>query len=390
MIPAAEEWAERIAGGDVRALARAASAIENHLPAAAPLLDALRARPRRALRVGITGGSGVGKSSLVDGLTRALRRDGLSVGILAVDPSSPYSGGALLGDRIRMQGYHDDPAVYIRSMSSRGHLGGLAATTRNLALLLDAAGRDVILVETVGVGQAEVEVASLGGVTVLVLAPGTGDHVQTLKAGILEIADIFVLNQADRPGADALERDILDLLSLDAAPAALVRTVATEDRGIAELLAAIRAHRPRDARPLLETEGYLIHHVGIAVRSLDDALAFYEGTLGLRAAARESLPAEMVHLAMLPASGSRLELIAPSSPDSPVARFLEKRGQGLHHIALSVPDLPVLAARLRAQGVRLVDQLRRGAGGHWYVFVHPAAAGGVLLELIQREQEPIP
>ncbi len=235
-------WADDIASGDVRALARAATAIENRRPEGMALMQELFSRTGRAAIIGITGAPGAGKSTLVDQLARALRSEGRSLGIIAVDPSSPFSGGAILGDRIRMQDHHSDPGVFIRSMASRQSMGGLAAATTDIALLLDAAGRDVVLVETVGVGQDEVEIARLADVTIVVLVPGMGDDVQTLKAGIMEIADVFVINKADRPGADLLERELCAALSLSQGKKPpVIKTVATEGRGIAEALAAVRA-----------------------------------------------------------------------------------------------------------------------------------------------------
>src|SRR5258708_10713965 len=200
--------AARIAAGDARALARAATSIENRTAESAALLRQLAAHAGRAIVAGITGPPGAGKSTRVDALARAIRRDGTPVGILAVDPTSRVSGGAILGDRIRMQAHHSDAGVFIRSMATRGAVGGLARATADLALLLDAAGKDYVLIETVGVGQDEVEVAGVADVTVLVLVPGMGDDVQAIKAGIMEIPDIFVINKADHPGADRVESEI--------------------------------------------------------------------------------------------------------------------------------------------------------------------------------------
>jgi len=239
------DWAEKILAGDARSLARAATAVENRRPEAEALLKELFSRTGRASVVGVTGAPGAGKSTLTDRLVHELRREGKSVGVIAVDPTSPYTGGAILGDRIRMLSHHADEGVFIRSMATRGHLGGLAAATSDMALLLDAAGKEAVLIETVGVGQDEVEIARLADATIVVLVPGMGDDVQTIKAGIMEIADVFVINKADQPGADRLEREILALQSLSTRPDGwvppIVRAVATESRGIAETLAAVRS-----------------------------------------------------------------------------------------------------------------------------------------------------
>ena len=383
------DLAQRIAAGDLRALARAATLIENRDAQGEETLRTLEAGgARQALVLGVTGSPGAGKSTLVDRLARAFRGSGQTVAIVAVDPSSATSGGALLGDRIRMQSGLGDPGLFVRSMATRGAHGGLAAATANLVRLFAAAGRDVVIVETVGVGQAEIDVARLAEVTIVVLVPGMGDDVQAIKAGIMEIADIFVINKADHAGADQVENEVRAVLAMNdraGPPPEIVRTVATRGEGVPELLEAI--HRaPRHRRTFAWTRGHAIDHLGIAVESIDAALAFYRDQLGLTVASRETVEVENVHVAMLPAGESRIELLEPAGPESVIAKFLEKRGPGLHHVALRVPDLAAAVERLRAGGARLLNEPRKGAGGHEYVFVHPSSTGGVLLELIQDVQ----
>jgi LAO/AO transport system kinase len=243
--------AERIVNGDIRALARAASWIEDRRPEAETLLRELFPRTGRALILGVTGAPGAGKSTLCDRIVRALRDEGKTVGVVAVDPSSPYTGGAILGDRIRMQQHHADEGVFIRSMATRGWLGGLARATTEMTMLLDAAGRDVVIVETVGVGQDEVEIARLAGVTMVVLVPGMGDDVQAIKAGIIEIADVFIINKSDLPGAEKLERELNNYLGLSHRPDGwtpkIVCTVANDGKGIAEAIAAAREYHAQSA-----------------------------------------------------------------------------------------------------------------------------------------------
>ena len=249
--------------GDARALARAISTVENRVPGWSGLLKGLFPYSGKARVIGLTGAPGAGKSTLVDQLARHYRskenpyfsrteraRNGApptdnryTVGIIAVDPTSPYTGGAILGDRIRMQDHFADPGIYIRSMATRGSLGGLARTTADVATVLDASGRDVILVETVGVGQDEVDVVRVADITVVILVPGMGDDVQSIKAGIMEIADIFVINKSDREGAERVEREIRALQSLatrqDGWTPPIVKTVASDGSGVADLAAKI-------------------------------------------------------------------------------------------------------------------------------------------------------
>jgi LAO/AO transport system kinase len=244
--PDLQSWIEQLRAGDVRALARAISVVENRDPGWSELLKTLFPHTGHARVIGLTGAPGAGKSTLVDQLARHYRKDNRTVGIIAVDPTSPYTGGAILGDRIRMQEHFADPGIYIRSMATRGSLGGLARTTADVATVLDASGRDLVLIETVGVGQDEVDIVRLADITVVILVPGMGDDVQTIKAGIMEIADIFVINKSDREGAERVEREIRALQSLairsDQWTPPIVKTVASDGAGITELAEAISGY----------------------------------------------------------------------------------------------------------------------------------------------------
>ncbi|WP_165989066.1 methylmalonyl Co-A mutase-associated GTPase MeaB [Streptomyces sp. YIM 98790] len=293
------ELVTRARKGQPRAVARLISLVEGASPQLREVMAALAPHTGHAYVVGLTGSPGVGKSTSTSALVSAYRRAGKRVGVLAVDPSSPFSGGALLGDRVRMSEHASDPGVYIRSMATRGHLGGLAWAAPQALRVLDAAGCDVILVETVGVGQSEVEIASLADTSVVLLAPGMGDGIQAAKAGILEIGDVFVVNKADREGADATVRELNHMLGLGEARAAgdwrpsVVKTVAARGEGVDEVVEALEKHRA-----WMEERGVLTgrrlrraaHEVeSIAVTALRERIGDLHGDRRLTALAEQIL-----------------------------------------------------------------------------------------------------
>lgn len=440
---------------DVRAVARAISMVENGDPCTGEILKGILGRSGRSLTIGITGAPGSGKSSLVDRLALHYRELGHRVGILAVDPSSPFTGGALLGDRIRMQALAGDENVFIRSMATRGTLGGLARGTVEAAEVLEAAGYDRILIETVGVGQDEVEIVRAADITVVVLVPGMGDDIQAIKAGIMEIGDIFVINKSEREGVERTERELIALLEMsdraDGWQPPIVRTVAIRNIGVGTLAQSIENYAKvvaaapvpstdkvgaasqrlleliagrllssfrdsalpdeklrdlaasivlREADPYTIVEQLLtvpretrsvkgVHHLGVAVPSIDESLKFWRDALGLELREVETVSDQGVRVAMLPLGESRIELLEATGEDTPVGKFLSRRGAGIHHLCVEVADLSAILEKLKAAGIRLIDEEPRpGAGGALVAFVHPASTGGVLLELTQKHSTP--
>lgn len=352
-----------------RQLARAITALAD---GSGPAADTSR-RPRMV--IGITGPPGAGKSTVIDALLGEI--PGKPVAVLAVDPTSPFTGGALLGDRVRMT--NAGPAVFLRSLASRGHGGGLAPAMREIVSLVAEHGFDTVLVETVGVGQEQIDIARLADVTAVVLTPATGDTVQAEKAGLLEAADLILFNKCDLPGS---AQALLDLHEATRLP--IVQMTARDGAGAKEAWSAIHACARRTLpKP---KRGFAVDHLGIAVASIDGALPFWQNSLGMRLLGRETITAERVHVAMLDAGESRVELLEAAATDSVIAKFLARRGPGLHHVALRVPDFEGAIAILKDSGAHLLNEPRIGAGGHRYVFVHPSSTGGVLLELIAYER----
>ncbi len=312
----------RLLAGDVRALARAISLVEDRDPAATELVQHLQPRTGRAHLIGLTGPPGSGKSTLADALVSVIRAQGKTVAVVAVDPTSPFTGGAILGDRVRMQRHTLDHGVFIRSMGARGHLGGLAAATREALHLLDAFGRDYILVETVGVGQAELEIASISDTTLLVLMPESGDAVQTIKAGIMEIADILVVNKADLPGAEKTRRQIQEALTLGPPQSTFTPPIcmvsATREEGLEPLWQAILEHRRH-----LENTGQLEERrrlrlkqevlAIVAERARESARRLVEGEGPLARRLRETPPRDLDPYAL--AAAVLGEQQARSTPD---------------------------------------------------------------------------
>ncbi|HKA86187.1 MAG TPA: methylmalonyl Co-A mutase-associated GTPase MeaB [Haliangiales bacterium] len=302
--------AEKVLAGDGRAAARLMRDLDDRIPSAIDELRALHPHTGRAFVLGVTGNPGAGKSTVVDALIERYRKRGKRVGVVAVDPTSPFSGGAILGDRIRMQRHATDDGVFIRSLATRGHLGGLSRSTGDVVAVLDAMGFDVVIIETVGVGQDEVEIVSTAHTAVVVTVPGLGDDIQAIKAGILEIADVLVVNKADREGADRTVRDLTHMLDLRAGePVEIVKTTATTGQGIDELVAAIDRHRQKDdgsrrardraAAQLLDLVRDRLNHAAQAALSARGGLAALAEDIAARRRDPYSVADEVVAAAKL-------------------------------------------------------------------------------------------
>ncbi len=444
-----------------RHLAKAITYVENNFLTSRPFMGELHQciPPGKSDVIGITGPPGAGKSTLTGKLIQHYRQLGKEVGVILIDPTSPFSGGAILGDRIRMSESFTDTGVFIRSMGSRGRLGGLSAATQDAIKLMDAYGFDVILVETVGIGQAETEIVETADITVVVSVPGLGDDIQIIKAGIMEIGDLFVVNKADKEGAERVVTEInmmLDLAPKGSLRPPVIKTVSTKGTGIdllAEALHRVKEQsmmsgkwkKNREERLWKELESNVsaqwgkilresslyanremllqllsegktnayseavsilnelrlpsdyglkkrsfgmlqkIDHLGIAVKDLAQAVKFYHEVLGLELKGTEVVEEQMVTVAMLQIGESKIELLEPTSEESPIAKTIEKRGEGIAHVAFQVDNIEETLAQLKAGGARLIDETPRiGAGGAKIAFVHPKSTYGVLVELCEK------
>jgi LAO/AO transport system kinase len=383
-----ESLRDRVLSGDPRALARAISLIEDGAPAASDLVRDVFPRTGGAYLVGITGPPGAGKSTLVDQIVRHARSGGRTVGVIAVDPTSPFTGGAILGDRVRMQQHAGDAGVFIRSMATRGQLGGLARGTSEVALLLDAAGRDLIIIETVGVGQDEIDIVRTADVSVVVLVPGTGDEVQALKAGIMEIADIFVVNKADREGADRTCAAVETVLALnDVAPGAwrppVLRTEATTGRGVPDVMAAIDRFRAqpgedRMARRRARADWRLRELVAERFWRQLEEHTLADGELAAtadRIAARDLDPYSAA--AAIVARASR----GQASSQNPGRLLTPPHVNSVDHVGIAVSDLGAALAFYRDALGLSVSEVEEVASQR--VRVHFVALAGTALELLE-------
>ena len=398
--------------GDKRAISKLISAVERGGTDAAALSFHMQGKTGKARVIGITGPPGAGKSTLVNKLVLLYRERGERVGVIAVDPSSMFTGGAILGDRVRMTGDPDE-GVFFRSMGTRGVLGGLSEAARGAVNILDSCGFDVIIVETVGVGQSEIEIVNLADIVLLLAVPGLGDDIQSIKAGLLEIGDIIVVNKCDLPGGDRVATELKSGLfpapdgKGDKTPVVMVS--AETNSGLSDLIEvldgrykALKSSGDINARRMMRVAGahrstlifaggaigmkcLNIDHIGVAVKNLEEAAKLYTDILGIKSAGIEEVDEQKVKVMFLPCGDCEFELLESTSEDGPVAVFIEKFGEGVQHIAVRVDDIDSAISQLKNRGVRMIDETPRyGAGGARIAFVHPKSTNGVLLELCER------
>ena len=399
--------------GNKRAVSKLISIVEHGGPDVAALSSAIQGHLGNARVIGITGPPGAGKSTLVDRLVRIFRERGERVGVIAVDPSSMFTGGAILGDRVRMSGGPDD-GLFFRSMGTRGAIGGLSDSTRGAVNVLDACSFSLIIVETVGVGQSEIEIVNLADIVLVLAVPGLGDDIQSIKAGLLEIGDIYVVNKCDLPGGDRVAAELKASLSF--APddlrrgmpvvmvsaktglglVELVETLDTQyislaDAGKIDIRRGMRAIGLQRSDPAFvggaaRMKCLHIDHIGVAVKNLTESTAFYTDVLGINSTGIEEVDDQKVRVMFIPCGDCEFELLESTTANGPVARFIEKNGEGVQHIAVRVDDIDTALTELKERGIRLIDETPRyGAGGARIAFIHPKATNGVLLELCERK-----
>ena len=401
--------------GNIRALSKLISAAERGGADARNVEAALRDCAENAgysRVIGITGPPGSGKSTLTNRIISFLRQRGKRVGVIAVDPTSPFTGGAILGDRVRMT-ERLDPDIYIRSMGSRGAYGGLSAAAGSAVRILSACGYEEIIVESVGIGQTDIDIVNHADIILLLAVPGLGDDIQCIKAGVMEIGDIFVVNKCDLPGADLVSADLKSALSLIPAEYSkppVVMVSSTTGEGMSGLMDALderydvlkesgelalrRVSRLSGSR--LSMRGVIgkgmgmnclnIDHIGIAVKTLEQAAELYEKVLGIERTGIEEVAEQKVKVMFLPCGDCEIELLESTMEGSPVDRFIEKNGEGIQHIAIRVDDIDAALLELKEKGIKLIDETPRyGAGGARIAFVHPKSTNGVLVELCERK-----